>query len=292
MTQLLNELDGVASDNTDVFVLGATNQPWDVDVALCWPGRFDRTLLVTPPDKAARVAILRRGLEDRPVADVDVDAIAARTERYSGADLTLLCRTASDLSLEASAEARTHRPDQQRSPAAGRQAELETTSTWMETARNVAYFANQERRVRRPRGLPRTPSMTRPLVRAGRDADRAQAVGRGRRRCRSPAGHRTPTMDGRWCQRARRPHRGQSLRRGAGRRRPGGRHPGCGRAPAAPSRHRPAPTRAGRRMRARRRRAGGCAGPRVGRPTLSVLAQVPARYMRAAGGRGHRPDPW
>ena len=66
VTQLLNELDGVASDNTDVFVLGATNQPWDVDVALRRPGRFDRTLLVTPPDKAARLAIMRRALDGPP----------------------------------------------------------------------------------------------------------------------------------------------------------------------------------------------------------------------------------
>ena len=143
MTQLLNELDGVASDNTDVFVLGATNQPWDVDVALRRPGRFDRTLLVTPPDTAARTAILRRGLEDRPVADVDVEAIAARTEGYSGADLTLLCRTASDLALEASAEAGRIIPISNDHLRRAAKQSVETTSTWMETARNAAYFANQ-----------------------------------------------------------------------------------------------------------------------------------------------------
>jgi SpoVK/Ycf46/Vps4 family AAA+-type ATPase len=143
VTQLLNELDGVASDNTDVFVLGATNQPWDVDVALRRPGRFDRTLLVTPPDKAARAAILRRGLEDRPVADVDVEAIAARTEGYSGADLTLLCRTASDLALEASAEAGRIVPITDDHLRRAVKQSVETTSTWMETARNAAYFANQ-----------------------------------------------------------------------------------------------------------------------------------------------------
>ena len=50
VNQLLLELDDVASDNTGVFLLAATNHPWDVDSALRRPGRFDRTLLVLPPD--------------------------------------------------------------------------------------------------------------------------------------------------------------------------------------------------------------------------------------------------
>ena len=55
----LAELDGADVDNDGVFVLGATNHPWDVDSALLRPGRFDRTLLVLPPDLDAREAILR-----------------------------------------------------------------------------------------------------------------------------------------------------------------------------------------------------------------------------------------
>ena len=73
-------MDGVASDNAGVFVLGATNHPWDVDVALRRPGRFDRMLLVLPPDEAARRAVLRHHLDGRPIQGVDVDALAARTE--------------------------------------------------------------------------------------------------------------------------------------------------------------------------------------------------------------------
>ena len=53
VNQLLLELDDVASDNTGVFLLAATNHPWDVDSALRRPGRFDRTLLVLPPDGPA-----------------------------------------------------------------------------------------------------------------------------------------------------------------------------------------------------------------------------------------------
>jgi hypothetical protein len=59
VNQLLAELDGAGTDNDGVFVLGATNHPWDVDPALLRPGRFDRMLLVVPPDPPAREAILR-----------------------------------------------------------------------------------------------------------------------------------------------------------------------------------------------------------------------------------------
>lgn len=48
--QLLMELDGIGSDNEGVFVLAATNTPWDVDPALRRPGRFDRSVAVLPPD--------------------------------------------------------------------------------------------------------------------------------------------------------------------------------------------------------------------------------------------------
>src|ERR1019366_6620857 len=47
------------SSNEGIFVIGATNQPWDVDPALRRPGRFDRTMLLLPPDADARAAILR-----------------------------------------------------------------------------------------------------------------------------------------------------------------------------------------------------------------------------------------
>jgi hypothetical protein len=54
INQLLAELEGVKADNDGLFVLGATNHPWDIDTALRRPGRFDRTMLVLPPDEAAR----------------------------------------------------------------------------------------------------------------------------------------------------------------------------------------------------------------------------------------------
>ncbi len=77
VNQLLAELDGVEANNEGVFVLGATNHPWDVDTVLLRPGRFDRTVLVLPPDRPAREAIIRHHLKGRPVDRIDVGQIAA-----------------------------------------------------------------------------------------------------------------------------------------------------------------------------------------------------------------------
>lgn len=88
VNQLLSELDGIDSAaNEGVFVLAATNVPWDVDNALRPPGRLDRTILVLPPDGPAREAILRYHLRDRPIENVDLSKLVKVTGGLSGADL-------------------------------------------------------------------------------------------------------------------------------------------------------------------------------------------------------------
>jgi len=143
VNQLLAEMDGVEANNEGVFVLGATNHPWDVDTALLRPGRFDRTVLVLPPDRAAREAILRHHLKGRPADRVDVGQIAARTEQFSGADLAHLCESATELALEDSIARGTPRAiagaDFQRALREVRP----STRSWFEAARNYAVFANE-----------------------------------------------------------------------------------------------------------------------------------------------------
>lgn len=68
VNSILEELDSAASSNDGVYVLGATNAPWDVDPALRRPGRFDRMIFVGLPDAEARAGIVRVHLRDRPVA--------------------------------------------------------------------------------------------------------------------------------------------------------------------------------------------------------------------------------
>ncbi|RGE20744.1 26S protease regulatory subunit [Leucobacter sp. wl10] len=105
VTQLLEELDGVTSQNDGVYFLAATNRPWDIDPALRRPGRIDKTVLVLPPDAIARSAILQGDLEGKPAQDVDVVAVAAATEGFSGADIAQVAKIALQQSMQASMSA-------------------------------------------------------------------------------------------------------------------------------------------------------------------------------------------
>ena len=143
ISQFLAELDGMQADNHGVFVLAATNHPWDVDSALRRPGRLDRMLLVLPPDAAAREAILRAHCRDRPMAgDVDYAAIAARLEDYSGADVAHLCEAAAELALEESLGASTVRPITAAHFKRAMKDVRPSIRPWLETAKNHALFAN------------------------------------------------------------------------------------------------------------------------------------------------------
>jgi SpoVK/Ycf46/Vps4 family AAA+-type ATPase len=144
VNQLLQELDGVGSNNEGVFVLAATNQPWDVDFALRRPGRLDRMVLVLPPDRPARTAILKTHLEGRPVAGIDLGRITRDTDGFSGADLAHLCETAAEKALMDSVRTGTARMIEMRDFAAALPEIRPSTGAWFESARNVATFANSD----------------------------------------------------------------------------------------------------------------------------------------------------
>jgi SpoVK/Ycf46/Vps4 family AAA+-type ATPase len=143
VNQLLLELDDISGNNEGVFLLAATNHPWDVDSALRRPGRFDRTLLVLPPDASAREGVFRYHLKDRPVAGIDLAKLAKQTDGYSGADIAHICETAAERALMDSV--RLGEPRMIGTP------DLETAiaevkpslGAWFDTARNVALFANE-----------------------------------------------------------------------------------------------------------------------------------------------------
>jgi cell division protease FtsH len=94
LNQLLVELDGFASAD-QVVVMGASNRIQDLDPALLRPGRFDRQLLVAPPDLAGREKILRVHTRGKPLApDIDLQAVARQTAGLAGADLANICNEA------------------------------------------------------------------------------------------------------------------------------------------------------------------------------------------------------
>jgi SpoVK/Ycf46/Vps4 family AAA+-type ATPase len=142
VNQLLTELDGVRESNDGVFVLAATNHPWDVDGALRRPGRFDRTLLVLPPDTPAREGVLRYHLRERPVAGIDIKALAKRTHGYSGADLAHICETAAERALLDSVSTGKARMIEMRDMVAALEEIKPSIGSWLNTARNVVEFSN------------------------------------------------------------------------------------------------------------------------------------------------------
>jgi AAA+ superfamily predicted ATPase len=143
VNQLLLELDDMTGSNEGVFVLAATNHPWDLDSALRRPGRLDRTLLVLPPDQPAREAIFRFHLRDRPVERVNPDRLAKLTDGYSGADIAHICESAAELALLDSVRSGEARMIGQPDLEAAIRDVRPSLSPWFDAARNVALFANE-----------------------------------------------------------------------------------------------------------------------------------------------------
>jgi SpoVK/Ycf46/Vps4 family AAA+-type ATPase len=146
MNQLLAELDSATESNDGVFVLAASNQPWDIDGALLRPGRFDRTILVLPPDAPARAAIITYHLSQRPIAGIDLDELVARTDGMSGADLAHLCDTAAERVILEAGRTGVVRTIEMRDFVAALGEVRSSTGPWFETARNVVRFANESGR--------------------------------------------------------------------------------------------------------------------------------------------------
>lgn len=93
VSQMLAEMSGL-EELHGVVVMAATNRPDMIDPALLRPGRFDRFVIVPPPNEKARLEILKIHTKSMPLKRVDIKSIAKRTEGFSGADLAAVCREA------------------------------------------------------------------------------------------------------------------------------------------------------------------------------------------------------
>ena len=136
VAQLLVELDGVEASNEGLFVIGATNQPWDVDPALRRPGRFDRTMLLLLLDTGARAAILRYHLRERPLGAIDYEELAQASHGLSGADLRLVCEEAAERALGEAIRTSTVQPIQAHH-LRRHQGNSPSTAGWFESRRAI-----------------------------------------------------------------------------------------------------------------------------------------------------------
>jgi hypothetical protein len=98
-------MDGMNAKK-NVFIIGATNRPDQIDPALLRPGRLDQLIYIPLPDEESRLSILRAALRKSPVApDVDLPFLSKNTHGFSGADLTEICQRAAKLAIRESIEA-------------------------------------------------------------------------------------------------------------------------------------------------------------------------------------------
>lgn len=93
VTQFLQEIGGFTDDGTEnlFLLLGATNNPWDLDPAVLRTCRFDQKIYVGLPDQAAREFLIRRQVGEAPVGlDVEIGALATSLNGYTGSDLVAI----------------------------------------------------------------------------------------------------------------------------------------------------------------------------------------------------------
>ena len=169
LNQLLVELDGFGPRD-QVVVMGASNRLQDLDPALLRPGRFDRQILIQPPDLKGRSAILAVHTRGKPLAeDVDLDGVARQTAGLTGADLANICN-------EAAIARRPQRP---------RDARRMRTSTTRSSASSPACSSAASSPTRR--------SASSPTTRAATRSSRTSSATSRRRRRSSRAARRSAT---------------------------------------------------------------------------------------------------
>ncbi|KAI0063957.1 AAA-domain-containing protein [Artomyces pyxidatus] len=100
LNQILTEMDGMNAKK-NVFIIGATNRPDQIDSALLRPGRLDQLIYIPLPDEPSRLSILTACLRKSPVAPevVNLNLLAKNTHGFSGADLTEICKRAAKLAI-------------------------------------------------------------------------------------------------------------------------------------------------------------------------------------------------
>ncbi|EGG13171.1 cell division cycle protein cdc48 [Melampsora larici-populina 98AG31] len=123
LNQILTEMDGMNAKK-NVFVIGATNRPDQIDPALLRPGRLDQLIYIPLPDETSRESILKAALKRSPLApSIDLTFLAKSTHGFSGADLTEICQRAAKLAIRESIEKDMQKDRERRE----REAQLEVT---------------------------------------------------------------------------------------------------------------------------------------------------------------------
>ncbi|KAK3844189.1 MAG: transitional endoplasmic reticulum ATPase [Linnemannia gamsii] len=156
LNQILTEMDGMNAKK-NVFVIGATNRPDQIDGALLRPGRLDQLIYIPLPDEGSRLAVLKSTLRKSPIStEINLDHIAKATHGFSGADLTEICQRACKLAIRENIEAdirkereRKERGDEEAMEEDDEDAVPELTRAHFEEAMKFARRSVQDSDIRR-----------------------------------------------------------------------------------------------------------------------------------------------
>ena len=96
---LLTELDGAQADNSNVYVIGATNIPWELDDAVTRSGRFNSFIYVPPPNLNERVSLFRYYTKKLKVKRINCMKLALMTFGFSPADIAAICKSSAEHSI-------------------------------------------------------------------------------------------------------------------------------------------------------------------------------------------------
>ena len=143
VNQLLNELDGIQSENDSIMIMGATNVPWYVDSALKRPGRFDKTLFVPPPDLKAREETFKISLTGKPIENINYAELAKITEKYSPADIVAVCNSAVDKAIKDAIKTGNKKLINNDLLKEAIREINPSTLEWLKTAENYVKYSNQ-----------------------------------------------------------------------------------------------------------------------------------------------------
>jgi SpoVK/Ycf46/Vps4 family AAA+-type ATPase len=91
VNQFLQEMDGVEKNPEGIFIIGATNSPWDIDPALKRSKRFGETIYVPPPDYKTRVGAFKYNTKKMPLGHINYGRLARATMGFSQADIDEIC---------------------------------------------------------------------------------------------------------------------------------------------------------------------------------------------------------
>lgn len=141
--QLLTEIEGIDANTDKLLILGATNMPWDVDTAFKRPGRFDKAIFVSPPDYKARQIIFNLKLKDKPVKNIDYEALSHKTELYSGADIENVVEVATELVITEIMKTGIDRSIEMKDLLTAINQTRPSTIEWLRTIKNYVIYANQ-----------------------------------------------------------------------------------------------------------------------------------------------------